>query len=721
MFWFFVFFFISGFCSILYELVWLRLAMAEFGVTTALVSIVLSVFMGGLGAGSWIAGRLVRRYGDRIRVPPLRLYAFSEILIAVSALAVPLELVWGNHLLGKMADRVPISSGVYYLASGAWLALTLIPWCACMGATIPLAMFAIRSGQAHDSRRSFSFLYLSNVLGAVAGSIIPLFLIELYGFHRTLRVGAVLNALIFLAVFALTLASPQRSPAAAQESAQSPPDPVNTSRGILLLLFTTGLTTMGMEVIWIRLFSAYIGPLVYSFARILAAYLAATFAGSQVYRIWGRRHSRESPLVWISLGFLASLALLAADGRLELDGNLRVLLGVAPFAGVIGFLTPMLVDRWSGGDPDRAGRAYAVNVLGCIVGPLLAGFFLLPWFGEQHSLLLLALPWFGMAIPPRIRKPRQLLQTAIAASFIMAALAVFFLAEDYEADYPDRVVLRDSTATVIATGSGMDKQLLVNGTGMTALTPITKMMAHMTLASLQEPPRNVLIICFGMGTTFRSALSWHVPVTVVELVPSVPRLFTYYHPDGAQVLASPLAHVVIDDGRRYLERTPQKYDAIIIDPPPPIPAAGSSLLYSRDFYELAKQRLSTRGILQQWLPPGADAVDQSAIARALTDAFPYVRVYASVYGEGFHYLASMSPIPERSAEGLVSRMPAAAVADMMEWGPGNTPVGQFSLMLSNRSSPAELIARAPNAPALQDDRPVNEYYLLRKFSERSNE
>ena len=56
MFWFFTFFFVSGFCSILYELVWLRLAMAEFGVTTALVSIVLSVFMGGLGAGSWIAG-----------------------------------------------------------------------------------------------------------------------------------------------------------------------------------------------------------------------------------------------------------------------------------------------------------------------------------------------------------------------------------------------------------------------------------------------------------------------------------------------------------------------------------------------------------------------------------------------------------------------------------------------------------------------------------------
>ena len=715
MLWFFVFFFISGFCSILYELVWLRLAMAEFGVTTALVSIVLSVFMGGLGAGSWIAGALVRRYGDRIRFHPLRLYAFSELLIAVSALAVPLQLVWGNHLLGRMADRVPISSGVYYVVSGAWLGLTLVPWCACMGATIPLAMFAIRSGQAPDSRRSFSFLYLSNVLGAVAGSIIPLLLIEMYGFHGTLRVGAVLNTLIFAVAFTLTLRASQRSSQPVPQSATISSSNVGSSSAILLLLFTTGLTTMGMEVVWIRLFTAYIGPVVYAFARILAAYLGATFIGSQVYRMWSRRYERESPLVWISLAFFALLALVAADGRLELNSNLRVLLGVAPVAGVIGFLTPMLVDRWSGGDPDRAGRAYAVNVLGCILGPLLAGFLLLPAFGEQKSLLLFALPWFGMAIPPTLRKPQRLLQTATAAIIVAAALAVFFLTEDYEADYPDRVVLRDSTATVIATGSGMDKMLLVNGTGMTSLTPVTKMMAHFTLASLPERPRNVLIICFGMGTTFRSALSWNIPVTVVELVPSVPKLFAYYHADAEQVLASPLGHVVIDDGRRYLERTPQKYDAIIIDPPPPVPAAGSSLLYSRDFYELAKQRLRPDGILQQWLPPQCDAADRAAVARALAEAFPYVRVYGSVFVDGQHFLASMSPIPERKASELVAAMPDGAVADMMEWGPADTPVDQFDRMLSHTSSPAALIALAPDTPTLQDDRPVNEYFLLREF------
>ena len=63
----------------------------------------------------------------------------------------------------------------------------------------------------------------------------------------------------------------------------------------------------------------------------------------------------------------------------------------------------------------------------------------------------------------------------------------------------------------------------------------------------------------------------------------------------------------------------KEYDAIIIDPPPPVPTAGSSLLYSQDFYAVAKQRLEPGGILQQWLPEGDDPT-QAAVARAICTA-----------------------------------------------------------------------------------------------------
>ena len=351
---------------------------------------------------------------------------------------------------------------------------------------------------------------------------------------------------------------------------------------------------MAAELIWTRLYTYFVGPFVYSFAEILAAYLLATFCGSQLYRFWSRHGARqESPLLWVSLAMFGLLPLLTADPRLELQSDLRIFLGVFPFSAVIGFLTPMLVDRWSEGDPDRAGRAYAVNVIGCIVGPLLSGFVLLPWFGERTSMLLLVLPWIGMALFGQ-RKNVRGLQLVATATLVIAAVTLFFFTKDYEADFPGSVTLRDRTATVLATGEDMDKMLLVNGVGMTSLTPITKMMAHYTLAHLAQPPRNALIICFGMGTTFRSAMSWGIPVTVVELVPSVPKVFTYYHPDGGALLQSPKAHIVIDDGRRFLDRSSEKFDAVIIDPPPPLEAAASSLLYSRDFYALARQHMTTR-------------------------------------------------------------------------------------------------------------------------------
>src|SRR5258708_28568887 len=97
--WYFLFFVVSGFCSLVYEVVWLRLAMASFGVTAALVSIVLSMFMAGLGLGSWGAGILTRQVLDVDGPRALRFYSIAELLIGISALVVPLELNLGRLVL----------------------------------------------------------------------------------------------------------------------------------------------------------------------------------------------------------------------------------------------------------------------------------------------------------------------------------------------------------------------------------------------------------------------------------------------------------------------------------------------------------------------------------------------------------------------------------------------------------------------------------------------
>jgi spermidine synthase len=232
------------------------------------------------------------------------------------------------------------------------------------------------------------------------------------------------------------------------------------------------------------------------------------------------------------------------------------------------------------------------------------------------------------------------------------------------------------------------------------------------LAFLDRPPQDALVICFGMGTTFRSARSWAIPVTAVELIPSVPRLFGYFHNDGPDILNSPLSHIVIDDGRRYLERTVQQYDVITIDPPPPVEAAASSLLYSVDFYSIVRQHLRPGGILQQWIPYG-DAEDLAAVALALRRSFPFVRVFTSEEGWGFHFLASDRRLPDRTANQLAQRLPALAATDFVEWGPEPSAEGQFASLMDNEMPIDQLIAASPATPALSDDRPITEYYDLR--------
>ena len=731
--WYFAFFFISGFCSILYELIWLRLAMAEFGVTTAMVSIVLSSFMAGLGIGSWAAGHLLRKYARRLTSPPLHLYAMAELFIGCSAVVVPLELLTGRLVLEHVGNSLSLSSTGYYVAAGVWLACSLVPWCACMGATIPLGMFAIRSDKRLESRRSFSFLYLANVLGAVAGALIPLLLIEIFGFTGTLRFGMVLNLAVCGTAFWIAGKQAPQVDGSVEVEHAAGDKPLLTAGQIfgsstLWLLFATGLTSMGMEVVWTREYTVYLGNVVYSFATILGVYLAATFIGSSVYRVWSRRHKDEGTLVWLLVWLAALIPLLTADSRLNrLPWWLRVPLGIAAFSGLLGFLTPRLVDRFSDGDPNRAGLGYAVNVAGCILGPLAAGFILLPRLDERHALTVLALPWLLIALSLalfqsgsfQVRSAKRFTaQRAVAFIVILvSSWGLIFKTQGYVQHISGAQVRRDSTATVVAGGQGMQKRLYVNGVSMTYLTPITKIMVTMPLAFLDRPPQNALVICFGMGTTHRSALSWGIVSTVVDLVPSVPALFPYYHADAQQVLNSPHSHVVVDDGRRFLERTSEQYDVIVIDPPPPVEAAGSSLLYSREFYYAAKKRLRRDGILQQWYP-GGDLATTAAIARALKESFPYVRAFISIEGMGVHYFASRQPIPRLSAAELAKRLPPSAASDLVEWGPYPTAEQQLAVMLKREVPVDWLISADINAPAMQDDRPVNEYYWLRSTGAR---
>jgi spermidine synthase/MFS family permease len=725
----FLLFFLSGFCSLAYQVVWTRMAFASFGIITPVLSVVLSVFMLGLAVGSWAGGRYIVSLVEKTGLSAAVFYAGAEFLIGLGAFAVPKLFAVGEHILLTSGEA---DSFRYLSLSALVLAASILPWCVCMGATFPFMMAYIREQDCQNTK-SFSFLYLANVLGAMSGTFLTaIVLVELLGFRHTLWEAAAGNFTI--AFISGCLAWEQRRTAMLSEKPEgstlsaglSRPQARN-GRMTKIILFSTGFVAMAMEVVWTRAFTPVLKTQVYSFALIVFTYLGATFFGSWMYRRDLRKHRLSSTGKLISaLAITTFLPVLANNPQLVTTEywtasigviSAIILLGsICPFCALLGYLTPSLIDEHAAGHPTDAGQAYAINVLGCILGPLFACYVLLPYLSERYALILLGLPffifWFFF-----FKSQRQWQRWGLGLAIGVALVWSSLYSEDFEGmlfkNEKHIIVRRDYTASVISFEEGWRRALLVNGIGMTKLTPITKFMVHLPLAFHQGKPESALVICFGMGTTYRSALSWDIDTTTVELVPSVTKAFGFYHADAAHVLNNPNGHIVIDDGRRYLKRTAKKFDVIVIDPPPPVEAAGSSLLFSREFYMLARQHLKPGGILQMWFP-GGEALTTQAVIRSLQESFPYVRSFSSVEGWGMHLLASMDPIRIPTPEQLEVLMPAAAKKDLLEWSPVQD-LPCYLGMVVVREIPLKSALNLNPEIEITDDAPLNEYYLLRQL------
>jgi len=736
----FLVFVASGFCGLLYQVVWIRLALSAYGVITPIVSVVVSVFMLGLALGSWLGGRWIAPLSRATGVSAVAYYAAAEAVIASGALIVPWLFDAGRAALLPLGG---MESGSYLFSSALLISVTMLPWCFCMGVTYPFAMAYI-SERDEAEEASFSFLYLGNVIGAMCGAVLTSFvLIELIGFRNALHVAGLINLLIALVAVLLwrlgaSVDAPRQATAPTHEPAPSaaPSSPSEVSHSVArLLLFLTGFASMALEIVWMRAFTPVLGTLVYAFSGLLAVYLLATWLGSLAYR-----RSRDRSLSVIALLTLTALAALlpnvgsdpravvainrlySADGLSSLAIPLA-LASIFPFCALLGYLTPMLVDQDSRGRASQAGIAYAINIVGSILGPLVAAYLLLPWLGSRLSMLLLACPFILLFPVLSIRSPRplpawQMLAAALAAASVFAATGFWGISYEEGSHIRDAEVRRDHTATVISYGEGLRSHLVVNGHGMTTLSPLTKVMAHLPLVSLPGEPHSALVIAFGMGTTYRSMLTWDIEVTAVELVPSVVDAFDYYFPDAEKTRSHPKGRIVVDDGRRFLARTDQQFDVITIDPPPPVEAAGSSLLYAKEFYSLAKRRLAPGGILHQWFPNGVqvEPAARQAVLRSILDSFPHVRVFRSMQGLGLHILCSMTPIDVPDAELFAERLPAAARRDLLEWSPARTGLHSFiTSRILERELELDTLIRPEFEQTITDDRPFNEYFMLRRF------
>ncbi len=281
-------FFLSGASGLVFEAVWTRELTLVFGSTTLAISTVLSVFMGGLALGSWLAGRFADRIADRLRA-----YALAEAGVGLYALAVPLVLAGYPALNAAMYRALGSSAVGLSLVRFVAAALLLLVPTTLMGATLPLLSRHFVRDDGTSVAGTVGTLYAVNIFGAVVGTFVAGFvLLPDVGVRATNDTAAATNLCLAAAVWLgrrwleppaddelaavrrprTIRRHPRSTPRSCSAGSRSPP-----SR-------CSGATAMVAQVLWTRALAIIIGSSVFSFTLILLAFLIGLAAAPRSCR-----------------------------------------------------------------------------------------------------------------------------------------------------------------------------------------------------------------------------------------------------------------------------------------------------------------------------------------------------------------------------------------------------------------------------------------------------
>ena len=515
----------------------------------------------------------------------------------------------------------------------------------------------------------------------------------------------------------------------------------------LLVAFVSGLTSLGYQVLWTRLLSSGTGGSTYVFTEILTIFLAGLAIGAILFAVVRRYVSDPVALLAASQIAVAVIAVMGLVRIIalprEIDASqplqaLDVLWNMAPWVVlpatiVMGIAFPasaaLLEDR-QGRVATATGQLLAANTIGAICGTFLLPFVVIPAIGSPLALVSLAMVNVATAvILAQARVAGRLMRVSLTSAAMATALVVVLTAMRPDVAL-DPIAARinagggtlvaqaeDEIAAVHAGHYGTTKHLWVGGTGMTLLTVDAKLMPVMPLIARPDST-SVLTVAFGMGSSFRTALVAGLEVDAVELVPSVPDMFGTFYPDASDVLANPRGRVIVADGRNHVELTDRRYDIIVTDPPPPIESSGVSVIASLEYYQAGHRLLNPGGIMMQWLPWGPTLNEYREHVRTFAQAFPEVTIVFGPGGFGCFMLGSDQPIAI-TAEGIRAALARPGLLEDISsaYDSGASTVDQWETRILDQvwlAGGASIREFAGPGPLITDDRPLPEYFLLRR-------
>ena len=673
-----VIFFISGACSLVYEVAWMRMLTLVFGVTAVAISTVLASFMGGLALGSYLFGRIIDT-----RNRPLRIYGLLELGTGIFALCMPFILSGLDdmyvHLYRQFGASLPLLNILRFLLS---FTVLLIP-ATLMGGTLPIiSRFVVKKWR--NMAWSVGRLYFINTLGAAVGTVLAGFVLILFlGVREATYLAAAFNILIAfialgldhkLAANAVTEA-PEIEPAVVETQGEAKPVySAAQTRFVLVIFGIAGFCSLALEVLWTRSLIFILDNTTHAFTTMLSAFLLGIALGSLIMARFTDGITR--PLIWlgciicgIAVSSVISVPVFINLGA-EIGGGsgfyqpdsywqwaaLRfgrsflvmlvptLLMGMAfPLVAKIYSRSPRVLGK-------SIGNVYALNTVGGVAGSLAAGFVLIPQIGVYYSVILISAVYLVLGIvlvagEKIVSLARRSTVIAVPVfTFLLAAVLVMspgrlMFSSNIEQQETQALLYYNegigSTVKVYANAFGY-KYLSIDGFPVASTTPrhrdIQKALGHfpMLLTTVEKP--TAAVIGLGAGGTSWAITRYDIErLDTVELVAGVVEGAKLIPEVSHQLFEEPAFNLVLADGRNYLMVTEEKYDVISIDATSP-KGAGNGNLYSVELYEYCRSRLTPQGLVVQWLPFHLLSHEEMGITiNSFTQVFPTASLWFSPF------------------------------------------------------------------------------------------
>jgi spermidine synthase len=607
-------FFTSGFPALLYQIVWQRALFTIYGVNIQSVTVIVTVFMMGLGLGSLAGGKI----STLPNVNVLRIFGFIEASIGLFGAF--------SLVLFHSVERFTAGASVTSTAIFSFL-LLLIPTLL-MGSTLPLLVEHLVR-RTDNVGESVGSLYCVNTLGsAVACFLASMFLMRLLGESGTVRLAAAMNLLVgaIAILLAFREAHPHHAPTMNSSADQAVAHKTMSLLVGMMLVGAAGFIALAYEILWYHIYSYTSGNKASCFARLLGCYLVGIAYGSlAVHDECKKRLRNDLPRtirgasIVVCLGAIVAFlvvpvaALCVSMTKIPYDMTF-VFVSIA--AALLGAAFPII--SHASIDPNgQAGKElsylYLSNIIGSALGSFTIGFIVMDHLSTANiSLLLLLLGLLMAAVLAALARPlpiKGVLFGGVTAGILLAIashslFSGLFERLMYRLDYRSDTAFRD----VVENRSGVitvDQDETVYGGGMydgefriDPLSDRNNIFRAFAIAAIHPNPRRVLVIGLSSGS-WTQVLVNHPEVEDTEIVEINPG---YLHliesrPIVSSLLTNPKVHIEIDDGRRWLVAHPDaRFDFILMNTTFNWRANTTNLL-SVEFLQLARKHLSPGGIL----------------------------------------------------------------------------------------------------------------------------